>query len=243
MRPGTSAIVGRRPSSMPRSMTPRFGSSVVNGYAAILGRAAVSAASSVDLPALGRPTRPTSAISRSSRRTSRSSPGSPRCACLGAWWVEVAKWTLPRPPRPPRAIMTSWPTPTRSAISSPVARSMTPVPGGTARYRSSPDLPCRLARSPRPPGGRGEVVLVAEVVECGLARHRRGGTRSRLDRRRRRRARPAERGPPDASWTRRRRRHRRALRCGHHRGTSAALSHGLRRGPPGGTRARGTAAG
>ena len=29
--PGTSAIVGRRSSSSPRSMTPRFGSSVVNG--------------------------------------------------------------------------------------------------------------------------------------------------------------------------------------------------------------------
>ena len=31
MSPGTSAIVGRRPSSIPRSITPRFGSSVVNG--------------------------------------------------------------------------------------------------------------------------------------------------------------------------------------------------------------------
>ena len=31
MSPGTSAIVGRRSSSSPRSMTPRFGSSVVNG--------------------------------------------------------------------------------------------------------------------------------------------------------------------------------------------------------------------
>ena len=38
MSPGTSAIVGRRSSSSPRSMTPRFGSSVVNGIVGDLGR-------------------------------------------------------------------------------------------------------------------------------------------------------------------------------------------------------------
>ena len=38
MSPGTSAIVGRRSSSSPRSMTPRFGSSVVNGIVRDLGR-------------------------------------------------------------------------------------------------------------------------------------------------------------------------------------------------------------
>ena len=46
---------------------------------------------------------------------------------------------------------------------------MTAVPGGTARYRSSPALPWRFWRSPRPPGVGAEVVLEAEVVERGLA--------------------------------------------------------------------------
>ena len=67
------------------------------------------------MPAFGRPTSPMSAISRSSRRSQRSSPGSPFWACFGAWWVEVLKWVLPRPPRPPRAIIAVWPTATRSA--------------------------------------------------------------------------------------------------------------------------------
>ena len=165
MSPGTSAIVGRRSSSSPRSMTPRFGSRVVNGYGAIFGRAAVRAARSVDLPAFGRPTSPTSAIRRSSSRSQRSSPGSPFWACLGVRWVAVAKWTLPRPPRPPRATVADWPVATRSARSSPVASSSTPVPGGTARTRSSPDLPWRLAPRPLAPGLGPEVVLVAEVEE------------------------------------------------------------------------------
>ena len=43
------------------------------------------------------------------------------------------------------------------------------MPGGTARYRSSPALPWRFWRSPRPPGRRREVVLEAEVVERRLA--------------------------------------------------------------------------
>ena len=48
-----------------------------------------------------------------------SAPGSPFWACFGAWWVEVLKCVLPRPPRPPRATSAVWPTATRSAISSP----------------------------------------------------------------------------------------------------------------------------
>ena len=165
MSPGTSAIVGRRSSASPRSITPRFGSSVVNGYAAIFGRAAVRAASSVDFPAFGSPTRPTSAMSRSSRRSQRSSPGSPFWACFGVRCVAVAKWTLPSPPRPPRAIVAAWPVATRSASSSPVASSSTPVPGGTSRTRSSPAFPWRFAPVPLPPGLGLEVVLVAEVEE------------------------------------------------------------------------------
>src|SRR5204862_171455 len=58
---------------------------------------------SVDLPALGKPTRPTSARSFSSRRRSFSSPGSPGWTLRGARLVDVAKCALPRPPRPPRA--------------------------------------------------------------------------------------------------------------------------------------------
>ena len=53
-------------------------------------------------------------MSRSSSRSQRSSPGSPFWACLGAWCVEVLKWVLPRPPRPPRATIARWPTATRS---------------------------------------------------------------------------------------------------------------------------------
>ena len=52
-----------------------------------------------------------------------SAPGSPFWACFGAWWVEVLKWVLPRPPRPPRATIALWPTATRSASSSPVSSS------------------------------------------------------------------------------------------------------------------------
>ena len=103
------------------------------------------------MPAFGSPTSPMSAMSRNSSRSHRSSPGSPFCACLGAWWVEVMKWTLPSPPRPPRATSTVWSLPTRSAISASVASSKTPVPGGTLRTRSVPAFPWRLALVPRPP--------------------------------------------------------------------------------------------
>ena len=59
------------------------------------------------MPTFGYPTRPTSAIVFSSSTTQRDSPGSPFWATVGAWLVEVMKWTLPRPPRPPRATITS----------------------------------------------------------------------------------------------------------------------------------------
>ena len=57
---------------------------VVNGYAAILGCARVSAASSDDLPALGSPTRPMSASSLSESVSQSSSPSRPFSANLGA---------------------------------------------------------------------------------------------------------------------------------------------------------------
>src|SRR6185295_1365841 len=57
---------------------------------------------SVDLPALGKPTRPTSASSFISSRRSFSSPGSPGCTLRGARLVDVAKRALPMPPRPQR---------------------------------------------------------------------------------------------------------------------------------------------
>src|SRR6185436_5391875 len=63
-----------------------------------LGRAAESREMSVDLPALGNPTRPTSASSFSSSRSRRSWPGRPGSCSVGAWCVDVAKRALPRPP-------------------------------------------------------------------------------------------------------------------------------------------------
>ena len=99
-----SAITNRR---KPGSSTmPSTGSSVVNGYVAILGRAAEQRESSVLLPALGMPTRPTSAMSLSSRRRFRSWPGLPGSNSRGAWFVEVAKALLPLPPLPPRQTST-----------------------------------------------------------------------------------------------------------------------------------------
>ena len=85
---------------------------------------------------------------------SASSPGSPFWACLGAWWVEVAKWVLPRPPRPARAASSRWPGATRSATRSPVVPSSTTVPGGMVRSRSVPALPWR--REPAPGACRAE---------------------------------------------------------------------------------------
>ena len=82
-----------------------------------------------DLPAFGRPTRPASASSLSWSSTVPSSPGSPRSASRGACRVGPAKRLLPRPPRPPLAMRTSWPGTTRSKRA-PSQRS-TCVPGGT----------------------------------------------------------------------------------------------------------------
>ena len=130
----------------------------------------MSAASSVDLPAFGSPTRPDV---RDQPELEAELALLARLALLGVRRrlvgggreVRVAEPAAPaaRDHRPPG------PTATRSAISAPVSPSITAVPGGTDRYRSSPALPWRFWRSPRPPGVAAEVVLVAEVVERGLA--------------------------------------------------------------------------
>ena len=106
------------------------------------------AATSDDLPALGKPTRPTSATTFSSRVTTRASPSSPRSAKPGAFRLFEASAALPRPPRPPAATTSSASAPVRSASSSPVSASLTTVPSGTASTTSSPLPP--LAWSPRP---------------------------------------------------------------------------------------------
>src|SRR5438132_11437770 len=82
----------------------------------IFGRAALAAASSVDLPAFGNPTSPTSAINLSSSHNQRDSPGSPTSAKPGVWRVDVLPLALPRPPRRPRAVTTRFWFLLRSAL-------------------------------------------------------------------------------------------------------------------------------
>ena len=155
--------------SSPRSSTPEVRLERRERVVGDLRRAAVSAASSVDLPAFGSPTSPTSAISRSSRRSQRSSPGSPFWACLGAWWVAVSKWTLPRPPRPPRATIATCPT--RDEVGEQLAGGV--VVDRRARRDGQGQVVAGLAVAararPAAAGRRLEVVLVAEVAERRLA--------------------------------------------------------------------------
>ena len=133
------------------SATPSMGSTVVKAYSAILGRAALTTLSKVDLPALGTPAMPTSATSFSSSASQCSSPGSPFSAMWGAFWREVLKAALPRPPRPPRAAWYSWPGCVRSATIAPVSPSRTRVPGGTGMRRSLPLAPAFSAPEPCTP--------------------------------------------------------------------------------------------
>ena len=88
IKPGKSATTNVRPfpgaASGSAETTPRCGSSVVNGYAAIFGCAAEMREISVDFPAFGKPTRPTSASNFNSSRKWRSSPGRPSSCSRGA---------------------------------------------------------------------------------------------------------------------------------------------------------------
>ena len=105
------------------------------------------AATTLDLPALGKPTRATSATSLSSSTTSRCSPGSPSSAKPGALRRGEARAALPRPPRPPRAMTKEAPAPTRSASTSPPGvRTMVPL--GTRRTMSAAFAPCRWSPAP-----------------------------------------------------------------------------------------------
>src|SRR3990170_4129984 len=130
IRPGRSAITNERPSATRTS--PSVGTRVVKGYSAILGVAAETRETSVDLPALGNPTTPTSARSLSSRWSQRSSPGRPRSARRGARFVALTKRALPRPPAPPHP---------------PPPPPPPPPPGGPA----APHEPPRAGRGPPPP--------------------------------------------------------------------------------------------
>src|SRR2546428_3271869 len=148
MSPGMSATTSSLSSNR---ATPRLGTSVVNGKSAIFGRALVSAARSVDFPAFGRPVRPTSARSLSSSRISRRSPLPPSSAIRGARRVLLTNRALPFPAAPPRAITSSSPGDTRSAMVRPVASSTTTVPTGTRTTRSVPALPVCFRPAPAPP--------------------------------------------------------------------------------------------
>ena len=86
-----------------------------------MGLALVVTDNSVDLPTDGKPTKPTSANNFNSKRKTRSSPGSPFSAISGAVLTLVAKWILPRPPRPPLATTSSWPFSVKSPINSLVS--------------------------------------------------------------------------------------------------------------------------
>src|SRR3954470_4577246 len=147
MSPGTSAIVYV---VSPERTTPRFGTSVVNGWSAIFGRAADIAEISEDLPADGKPTRPTSATLLSSMTASNASPGSPSRANPGALRRGLASAALPRPPLPPCASTTRVPAPIRSTICRP-SGVLTTVPSGTCSTRSSPRAPFRLLPAPGRP--------------------------------------------------------------------------------------------
>ena len=92
-------------------------------------------------------------MSFSSSSIQLSSPGVPFSACFGARWVAVAKCTLPRPPRPPRATTRRASASSSSPTNSPSGWVRTMVPGGT-RTTVSPPLrpwPCGPRRCRRPP--------------------------------------------------------------------------------------------
>ena len=87
-------------------------------------------------------------MSLSSSSRLRSWPSSPGWKSRGAWRVDVAKYVLPFPPRPPRATTALSPSVNTSASSSPVSASRTMVPGGTGSTTSSPERPDLLLPEP-----------------------------------------------------------------------------------------------
>ncbi|MNE53445.1 hypothetical protein D3C80_1481770 [compost metagenome] len=103
------------------------------------------------LPAFGRPSRPTSANTFISIFRSRWSPGLPGVVWRGARLVLDLKRVLPRPCQPPWATISFWPGVTRSPITSWVEASITVVPTGTRRNRSSPFLPVQSVLPPLEP--------------------------------------------------------------------------------------------
>ena len=132
--------------------TPRCGSSVVNGYAATRGRAALNCRSSDDFPAFGSPTSPMSATSCNSSRSRACSPASPFCDARGAWFTELLKCAFPYPPAPPQAATICCPCVPRSASRSPPSSARhTTVPTGTSSTSGAPAFPRRLPGAPAPP--------------------------------------------------------------------------------------------
>ena len=179
-----------------RSRTPRLGSRVVNGYvgdARRCRRERPRGGSTCRRWAARPVRRPRSAAAPA--RSAAPRPGLALWACLGAWCVEVVKWVLPRPPRPPRATMKRWPGDTRSASRSPVAPSNTTVPGGTVSSRSVPGLAMASRSLAAAAIGGAEMMLEAVVTERGLADVDDERRCSRLGHRRRHRDRPAGRAP------------------------------------------------
>ena len=129
--------------------------------------------SSVDLPALGRPTSPTSASSFSSRRSQCASDWPPTVRSRGVWLVAVAKVALPRPPPPPAATCNVAPSWSRSPSTAASSRSRTMVPTGTSITKSDPEAPVRQLPSPGLPAGARYSTrssMSKKVVSCGEAR-------------------------------------------------------------------------
>ena len=93
--------------ALPQGFWSSFGYTTHDKMAALF--AELMREMSVDLPTLGNPTSPTSAISFRLSDSSNTSPGCPGSTRRGAWFVDVAKRALPRPPMPPAATLTLWP--------------------------------------------------------------------------------------------------------------------------------------
>ena len=96
----------------------------------------------LDFPALGYPTSPTSAMVFNMKSNVPSSPGVPGVVCLGAWFVEDLKCSLPFPPIPPFKRTIDCQFDTTSVTKFPVSENKTTVPIGTFNVQCFPFLPC-----------------------------------------------------------------------------------------------------